>query len=306
MTAGPPLRGVIPVLETPFGFDGDPDRDGFVRLVEHVIGTGVRGVMFPGYASEVLKLNDRERGELIGDLLGVTNGRPNVAAVVSVPDHATKLAVDWACGAVANGADAINVLPPYLLEPSTAQVLDHLHQVAAAVAPVPVVVQFAPRQTGTALTADDLVSLASAHGNVVAVKVESNPPVEMITDLRAAGSQLEAWVGSAGLYWPEAARCGAVAVQPGCSFVEVYVELARRWEAGDVQGFDDLHAALRPFLAEWMQHVELIVQVEKHISVHRGLISSAFCRAPGVQLDTAQRATIDRFLVEFEPWLPGA
>jgi dihydrodipicolinate synthase/N-acetylneuraminate lyase len=304
MTAGR-LRGVIPVIETPFTADGDPDRDDFVRVVEHVIGTGVRGVMFPGYASEVLKLNDRERRDLIGDLLGVTNDRPDVAAIVSVPDHATKLAVDWAGWAAASGADAVNVLPPYLLGPSTGQVLDHLRQVARAVEPVPVVVQFAPQQTGTALISGDLVSLAAAQPNVVAVKVEANPPVEMITELRAAGSGLEAWVGSAGLYWPEAARSGAVAVQPGCSFVEVYVELWRRWEAGDVRGFDELHAALRPYLAEWMQHVELIVQVEKVISVRRGLISSAACRAPGVELDAEQHATIDRFLVEFEAWLSG-
>jgi dihydrodipicolinate synthase/N-acetylneuraminate lyase len=303
MNGGAALGGVIPVLETPFTAEGEVDRDSFVRVVEHVIATGVRGVMFPGYASEVLKLNDRERRDLIGDLLGVTNDRPDVAAIISTPDHATRLAVDWAEWAAGSGADAVNVLPPYLLGPSTAGVLDHLHQVAAAVAPLPVIVQYAPQQTGTTLTAADLVSLASDQPNIVAVKVESNSPGPMIRELLGTGTGLAAWVGSAGLFWPEAARSGASAVQPGCSFGEVYVELGRRWERGDLDGFDELHAALRPYLLEWMQHVELIVQVEKVVSVRRGLIGSATCRAPGFDLDAHQVARIDRFLVEFEPWL---
>ena len=303
MTAAAGMRGVIPVLETPFTADGEVDRDGFVRVVEHVIGTGVSGVMFPGYASEVLKLNDRERRDLIGDLLRVTSGRPDVAAIISVPDHATKLAVDWAVWAAGSGADAVNVLPPYLLGPSTAQVLDHVRQIASAVSPLPVVVQFAPQQTGTSLAAGDLLALAAAQPNIVAVKVESNPPGPMITGLLAPGSGLAAWVGSAGLHWPEAARSGATAVQPGCSFAELYVELERRWESGDLDGFDELHDALRPYLEQWMRHVELIVQVEKVISVRRGLIASATCRAPGFELDADQQARIDRFLVEFDRWL---
>jgi dihydrodipicolinate synthase/N-acetylneuraminate lyase len=305
MTAHPQLRGVIPVIETPFTPTGEPDRHGFVRVLEHVIDSGVDGVMYPGYASEVLKLSDRERRDLIGDLLGVTNGVGDVPAVVSVPDHATKLAVDWALWAADSGADAVNILPPYLLGPATTQVLDHLHRVAAAVAPLPVVVQFAPHQTGTALTAADLVALASSQPNIVAVKVESSPPGQMIAELLAAGSGVRALVGAGGLHLPEAVRSGAVAVQPGCSFTEVYVELWRRWEDGDIEGFDALHGDLRPYLADWMQHVELIVQVEKVISVRRGLIRSAACRSPGFDLNAEQREDIDRFLAEFGSWLPA-
>lgn len=297
------LRGVIPVLETPFTQTGDLDRRGFVRVAEHVAAAGVSAVMFPGYASEVLKLSDQERRDLVLDLLAVTRHRPELAAIISVTDHATTIAVKQASWAAAQGADAINLLPPYLLAPPAEQVIDHLRQVLAAVFPMPVIVQYAPNQTGTTLTADSIGALATLHPNLTAIKVESNPPGPMVTALARMRPSVPALVGSAGLHLPDAARRGAVGVQPGSSFVELYVELWRRWERGDQAGFDALHRSLLPYLSTWMQHVEVIIQVEKTISVARGLIDSDACRAPGHPLDEYEQATVVRFLDEFEPWL---
>lgn len=299
-------RGVIPVLETPFTASGDLDRDGFVRVLEHVATAGVNGVMFPGYASEVLKLSDRERHDLVVDLLTFTGTRPELTAVVSVPDHATKLAVERASWAAEEGADAINVLPPHLLGPPSSQVIDHLRQVLAAVFPVPVVVQYAPLQTGTTLTADNLAALAAEQPNLAAIKVESNPPGPMVSALARLRPSVPALVGYAGLHLPDAVRRGAVGVQPGSSFVQLYVELWRRWESGDDAGFDQLHRSVLPYLSAWMHNVEAIVQVEKTISRERGLIATDVCRAPGHPLDEHERAMLDRFLAEFGAWLPEA
>jgi dihydrodipicolinate synthase/N-acetylneuraminate lyase len=298
------LEGVIPVLETPFTADGQLDRDAFGTLTQHVLAAGVSGVMFPGYASEMLKLDDRERTELISDLLAVTRVRPDITAVISVPDHATTHALRRAAQAVELGADAINVLPPYLLSPPRGEILDHVGHLLDAVAPLPVIVQFAPAQTGTALGVGELVELSRRHGNLAAVKVESNPPGRAISALTAAG--IPALVGYAGLHLPDALRRGAIGVQPGSSFVEVYVELWRRWLAGDEVGCTDLHRRLLPYLSSWMQHVEHIVQVEKTISLARGLVATDSCRRPGYPLDSVEQDTVTRFLAEFSPWLVAA
>jgi hypothetical protein len=63
------IRGVSPVLEVPFHADGSLDDDGFGRVVDHVLGCGVSSVMFPGYASEFLKLTGAERWRLCQLLL---------------------------------------------------------------------------------------------------------------------------------------------------------------------------------------------------------------------------------------------
>lgn len=298
------VRGVSPVLEVPFTADGALDEDGFATVVDRVLATGVGSVMFPGFASEFHKLDAAERDLLTGMLLDRTRDRTDVAAIVSVPDHATRHAVSQAERAAQQGADALNLLPPHFLNPSRDAVLAHVRAVLAAVAPLPVVVQYAPAQTGTALDAPTLHALAADHPNLRWVKVESAPPGRLIAALADGPRPLPALVGYAGLQLPDALRRGAVGVQPGCSFTELYVELWRRWHAGDRPGAVDLHTRMVPYLSYWMQGVELIVAAEKEISVRRGWFGSAHCRAPGHRLDEEETRMIDRFCAEFAELVP--
>lgn len=297
------VRGVSPVLEVPFTDSGEIDAAGFRRVVRYVLGTGVTSVMFPGFASEYHKLNDTERRTLTEVLLEETAGRDDVAAIVAVQDHATRLAVARAKDAVAAGADLINLLPPHFLTPSRAAVVDHIREVLDAVAPTPVVLQYAPTETGTSLDAAAIAAIAVKHQNLKIVKVESSPPGPLIAELAAGDPPMLAVEGYAGVQLPDAIRRGAVGTQPGCSFTELYVEIWRRFAAGDEAGGDELHRRLLPYISYWMLHTELIIAAEKLISARRGLIGSAYCRAPGYQLDGEERRAVDRFLVEFDDLL---
>lgn len=291
-------NGVLPVLATPFTRDGELDLDGFHAVWSHVLDAGVHGALLFGLASEFYKLSDAERAALRHRFLSVAADRQHVVATISVTAHATSLAVEEARNAVADGATAINVLPPHFLGPPTPRVLAHLEAVLQAVE-VPVVVQYAPAQTGTALNAEMLQALARDHPNLAAVKVETQPPGPLVTQLARAPHPIDAIVGYAGLHLPDAVRRGAVGVQPGCSFVEVYVALWARLEAGSTEAFEDLHRRMLPYLSVWMGSVELIIQVEKTILYRRGLIASDKCREPGWALDGHESAMIDRFLNEF-------
>jgi 4-hydroxy-tetrahydrodipicolinate synthase len=297
------VRGACPVLEVPFTAPGEVDLHGFARVVRHVLGTGATAVMFPGFASEVLKLTDAERNQLTGVLLEQTSER-DVAAIVSIPDHSTEVAVRNASSAVAAGADVINVLPPHQLSPGSAAVREHLEAVLAAVAPTPVMVQFAPAQTGSTLTAEDLARLRERHANLQFVKVESAPSGEMISALRSAAPGLGALVGSAGLHMVDAWRRGAVGVQPGCSFIEIYLRAWDLLESGEEAAAERLHRRMTPYLSYWMQGVEIIVAAEKLISARRGLVDQPYCRSPRHTLDSFEVAMVDQFLVEFADLLP--
>jgi dihydrodipicolinate synthase/N-acetylneuraminate lyase len=296
-------RGICPVLETPFHPDESIDEAGFGRVVDAMTAAGVESVMFPGFASEFHTLTDAERRRL-SEVLLERSARGGPAAVISVPDHATATAVANAVHAAEHGAAAINLLPPHFLAPSRDAVLAHLRAVLDAVAPLPVVLQYAPAQTGTALDARSIRQLAADHPNLACVKVESQPPGRLIAALAARPQPLPSLVGSAGLQLPDALRRGAVGVQPGCSFVEIYLEIWRQWTGGEEREAEALHRRLVPYLAYWMQHVNLIVAAEKAISVARGWFASDTCRRPGWQLDAEERAMIDRFLREFADFLP--
>lgn len=303
------VRGVSPVLEVPFTTTGEVDYWGFERLVEHVLGTGVSSVMFPGFASEFHKLSEGERWRLCRSLLDLTkqdvHAGKGVVAILAVQDHATKLAVDRARRLVDKGADVINLLPPYLLNPPAVAVRAHVRAVLEAVAPTPVVLQYAPHQTGTSLDAATIGEIARDHSNLRLVKVESTPPGALIAALRALDPPLPSVVGYAGVQLPDAVRRGAVGVQPGCSFVEIYVEIWKRFESGDQAGALELHRRLLPYISYWMLDPELIVAAEKLISVRRGLFEDAHCRAPAHELDSEEAAMVDRFLAEFADHLPA-
>jgi dihydrodipicolinate synthase/N-acetylneuraminate lyase len=168
-----------------------------------------------------------------------------------------------------------------------------------AVAPAPVIVQIAPGLTGTSLEVVDLKALAAKHPNLALVKVEAQPSGRMITALAQPPRPLRSTVGYAGIAMMDALTRGAVGVQPGCSFVEVYQEIWAHWESGELEAAEDLHRRLLPFISYWMQNVELIVAAEKVISQERGWIAHSRCRAPAWRLDKSERRQITRFLDTF-------
>jgi dihydrodipicolinate synthase/N-acetylneuraminate lyase len=299
------LRGISPVLETPFTADGEVDVSGFDSMVAHVISTGVSSVMYPGFASEYYKLSEPERTSLTDRLLGVTNQLPDVAAIVAVQDHATRLAVNRAQDVVAQGANAVNLLPPHFLQPSRSALVDHISAVCQAVFPVPVVLQYAPKETGTLLDAAGIVGIAREHPNLQYVKVESSPPGALIGELRAQDPPMMAVEGYAGLQLPDAIRRGAVGSQPGCSFTELYQDIWACFAAGRDADGDRLHGELLPFVSYWMQDTELIIAAEKYISMRRGWFADAYCRAPAHRLDAEEIRLIDVFLDRFADRLPA-
>lgn len=293
------LRGVVPVLEVAFDDDEQLDLGSFERVVAHTLATGVSAVMFPGFASEYYKLDEHERDRLVARLLDQTRDRHDVAAVVSVHDHSTAVALRRAARLVADGADALNLLPPHFLGPTAAAVRAHLDAVLDAVAPTPVILQYAPAQTDSSLDPAILAEVAGTHANFAAVKVEATPPGRLVQALTEQHPPLPALIGYAGLQLPDALRRGVVGVQPGCSFTELYVSLWQSWHAGRREDALALHTRMLPYLAYWMQDVELVIAAEKLVSARRGLIDRPVCRQPAHVLDAEEVSMVERFLDEF-------
>src|SRR6202171_1779245 len=133
MTDASNIRGVSPVLAVPFTNEGDVDATGFQALVRHVLESGATSAMLFGFASEFYKLTDDERTALRSLFIEETSSRENFVTIVSVTDHATEIAIRRAKESVAAGAGALNLLPPYLLSPSRAAVVDHVTAVLDAV-----------------------------------------------------------------------------------------------------------------------------------------------------------------------------
>jgi 4-hydroxy-tetrahydrodipicolinate synthase len=293
------IRGVCPVIAVPFTDDGYLDLESFERLIIHLLDEQIGALTLFGLASEFHKLADPERAALQKVFLHHTAAHPRVAGIISITDHSSDVAVRRAAAAVDEGADALNVLPPHFLGPTRNAILEHISRVLAA-ADVPVIVQYAPVQTGARIDPGDIVALADRHPNLRAVKVEAQPPGPWITELaEAAAGRVDTLVGYAGIDMPDALERDSAGVQPGCSFVPVYTEIYRRYLAGDRTGMRALHGELLPYISAWMQEVELIIQAEKTILHRRGLVAGDYCRPPGRPLDPEELDRIGEFLERF-------
>lgn len=301
MPDSPKVSGVCPVVETPFSRDGRADPDSLARLMDHLAAMGTRSVLYPGFASEFLTLSAEERTSLTRIVIERAHEH-GMLAVGSVSDHGTHVAVGRAVALVEEGADLVNVLPPYQLGVPGAAIRAHVEAILSAIAPVPLILQVAPAQTGVAFDPASLGRLAQESPNFAQVKVEAIPPGRFITALSVHAPTLTSIVGYAGLQLPDAYRRGAVAVQPGCSFTEIYLEIDRLWREGEIAGAERLHGRLLPYVSYWMQDVNLIVAAEKRISAQRGIIATDHCRAPGYLLDTLELEMVDRFLAEFDAY----
>lgn len=298
------LAGIVPIVAAPFTATGALDEDSFQALVRHLLTTGVSGLTLFGLATEFYKLTDSERTQMQTLLLAETSRTPSVAGMISITDHSWEVATARAHAAEEQGADALMLLPPYFLGPSEDAILEHLRRVIGSVS-IPVIIQYAPAQTGVRIAPDVFLRLREELPNADFVKVETQPPGRYVGQLveRSAG-RLGALVGYAGVQMPDVLARGAVGIQPGCSFSEVYVALWQLWQH-DRAGFAALHERLLPYIGYWMQGVELIIRAEKQILQQRGLIASNYCRSPAYTLDATEEAQIERFLSEFGAhWQP--
>jgi len=301
-TAASSISGVIPVLPTPFNDRGEVDERGFARVVEASLADGANGVVMFGLASEAYKLTDDERRRLSMLLIEQVAGR--VPVIISVIHHSLEIAIRESAWAEKAGADAVMVMPPYLMSPGEAAVRNHIAGVAAAV-DLPVIVQYAPAQTGTNLSADTLTEIHRTHPNFTHVKVDLVPSGPMITSLRnCSGNSLLAIVGYMGLHLPDDIRRGVTAVMPTVSLGRAFVQLFMLLQARADDGWR-LHQRLLPLLNFMMQSVEMLIAVEKQLLVRRGIIRSARCRAPAWTLDSFHKAELEQYAIELAEWLPA-
>jgi 4-hydroxy-tetrahydrodipicolinate synthase len=269
------------------------------RLLDFLVNSGVQGITLFGLAGEYYKLSDEERRRIQRLSLAHTVGR--LTRIVSITDHSTEVARQRAKEAEQAGADALMILPPVLFAPDPRALHEHVAEVAREIH-LPIIIQYAPNQTGLRLPAEFFTSLSRECSNVEYVKVDSTPAGPMISNLiESSAARIKPLVGYAGLQMVDAFSRGAVACMPGSSLVEWYLSIYRRIVQGDQEAAAAEHARLLPLLNFIMQSLEFVIQCEKTLLQWRGIIRSNYCRRPGVSLLKDDLRTLrDLFSVQMQ------
>lgn len=288
------LRGVVPVVPTPFGPDESIDTESLASVVDWIAGQGLAGMCLPAYGSEFYKLTEAERDQVVGVAVEANGGR---IPVVAQANHvSSRAAAELARRYTGLGADVISFAIPRQFGSSDADIVDYCAAVAAAT-PRPILIQdFNPG--GPTMGADLISELHDRCGNFRFVKLEDPMMVDRLIAIRSVTAErvgiLEGW---GGLYMLEGVAAGIDGIMPGAAIADLLDSVFAAAESQSWERAHDLFGALLPYISFSLQDFELFLQMEKRMLMRRGLIVSPAVRALTSTPSAAVSAHID-FLID--------
>lgn len=140
------FEGIYPPVITPYHEDYAIDYDGFGRMIEHLIASGVQGIIVGGTTGEYYAQSKDERAELMGVAREVINGR--VPLIVGIGAIRTEDCIEYGALARSNGADAILMTAPFYAVPTQLELANHALAIDRAVN-LPILLYNFPGRTGT-------------------------------------------------------------------------------------------------------------------------------------------------------------
>lgn len=288
------VHGLIPVLATPFATDGSLDRSSLRRLVEFEVRSGVDGVAVFGMASEAFALTDDERTQVLQDVAAAAPGLLVVAGINATGLHP---AVDQLRRHAEGGARCVMVLPPYLVKPSSMQLVDFFGALGAEAARlgVSVMAQDSPT-TGVTMTTELIAGLADLDG-VDSVKVEVPPTVPKMCAVNEAlrGRPLTVLGGQNAQFVLDEYACGAAGTMPACEFSDLLAPVLADWAAGARAEARAAFARLLPLIV-WGLQSGPAWAIHKEVLVRRGIIATATVRAPAQPLPARMHHLLEEIL----------
>ena len=281
------LRGIVPMLVTPFAADGALDEPSLERLVRDQLEAGADGLAVLGLGGEGAYLSVEERERVTEIVAGAAGGIP---LLVGCTAETTEDAARLAANAAERGAATVMVAPPRRPDWSADEVRAHYAAVARAAPNCELMVQDAPGFIGVELGVDLVLRLARELSNVRAYKVEALPFWENAVRAReAAGDRLQIFGGHGGLYLLDVLDAGGTGLIPGTDATAPLVQAWRAHAAGDRAGAAAIYAELLPFMVYRAQSLALLVGGAKALLHARGVITTTVARLPGADLSETTR-----------------
>jgi dihydrodipicolinate synthase/N-acetylneuraminate lyase len=287
-----PLRGVLPVFQTPFLEDEAIDWKTLEREIDWLYSRGAGGVVM-AMVSETLRLTHQERREMAQRVCRWAAGRGS--AVISVGAESAFAAVEFARHAEESGATAVMAIPPVSVAAGEAELLRYYRRIIESIA-IPVVVQDASGYVGRPMPPAMQARLLDEYGpDRVLYKPEAVPLGPNITAiLEATGGRARVLEGSGGIALVESHRRGVVGTMPGADLIDPLVALWRALEAGDEAAVNRISPPLSA-LVSLQTGLDGFLAVEKYLLVKQGIFSNTIVRGPvGYLLDEHTRREVDR------------
>ena len=297
--SGKALRGIFPIMHTPFTADDKVDFDDLVKQAHYLDRTGVHGMVWPQLASEWSTLRAEERFTGAEKLAKVVPKlRP--ALVLGVQAPTVEEAVEYARHAERMAPDAIIAIPQSGVT-DKGKLFEYYKAIGSACKR-----PFFVQAIGD-MPADFIVEMSKAIPTLRYIKDEAGPPLPKLTFYREKHPELHPFTGNHGKTLYEEMLRGSAGSMPASTLPDLY---AAAW--------DFFHAGKRAEAAQMCMCTTWFLPVYeaygmagmKHIMMLRGVFKTNLSRggqpnAPknGTPLDAEAKRNIREMLDQLRPWL---
>lgn len=271
------LKGIYPIVPTPFHLNGEIDDQSIERLIDFMAAKEVHGLAILGALGEGTKLNEAERHRVIE--LYRQRMPPGMHLVVGVRAPATDPAKQMAERARELGADAI-LLGPHGIQKDK-PLLEYYQQVAEA-ARIPSIIHDYPAVTGISMSVELISQMFASTEQIGYIKLEDPPTGAKMQALQArVGDRLKVFGALGGMYAFEELQLGAVGIMTGFVYAELLVQLYHLTARQDWTKAAELFYDFLP-LNRWEFQPGIGISLRKQMLKRLGIFTTATVRHPGM------------------------
>jgi len=193
------LRGLGVALITPFKEDESVDYSALLRMVDYLTQNNVDFLCVLGTTAETPTLTEYEKQKIKETVIERVNGK--VPILLGVGGNNTRGVVEALQKDDYKGVDAILSVVPYYNKPSQEGIYQHYKAISEATE-LPLVLYNVPGRTGTNMTAETTLRIASDFKNVIAVKEASGNITQMDDIIKNRPEGFNVISGDDGITYP--------------------------------------------------------------------------------------------------------
>ena len=283
------MKGIVPVLNTPFTADDKIDLNAIRRNTELSIKAGVAGLLVPAMASEVYKLNPTERLSIVQAVIEKVNGRIPVIGGAGETDSAQRQIIIKDLLKI--GCENVLLQIPY---ENDEQFYAEFNR-AAQLGPEMIMLQDFDSQ-GYGLGIDLVCKLFEEVPAFRCFKIEVVPAgIKYSQMLKATEQRLHISGGWAVMQMIEAMERGVHAFIT-TAMNDIYVRIYTLYYSGNSEEAQELFNQLLPVLAFSNQHLDISIHFFKRLLFKQGIYPTANVRQPILNFDRIHEKTADELI----------
>ena len=303
------LKGVIPMLPTPFDENKNIIFDDISSLIENQIQMGAHGISILGLGGESGLLTYEERIEVTEHTVNKVAGR--IPLIAGVGADTTEDTCNLSSHAASQGISAIMLAPRPIKTQTKADLIDYFTRVSKAAEGIDVMLQDAPEYLGIDLNNELMKQLTNEIKNISYIKSEKPPVSNTIFNLKQTFSNVDIGIfgGQAAVGFFELLESGGTGTIPGCEATSILVAIWDEYEVNkDKEKAMEIFHKVLPFFVFEMQSLEMFIKCTKTVLFKKGLISSNETRFD-LELSPVAKSILERHfvqLMEVEQQFKGA